>query len=75
LALANIDLPTRDDEHLAIKGLFYNLLYLESVVLVIVLGDSDAVEPFGLYLSYYPGDDFLIRRPEASGFIAVGVQV
>lgn len=75
LAPLYINLLARYDEHLVIKGLRYNLLYLEPIILIPMLGGSDAIQSPGLYLGYYPSDNFLGGRSKEGSLIAMGMQV
>ena len=70
-----IALPGTGDEHLVIKGPCYNLLHLEPIFLVPMLGDGDAIQSPGLYLSYYPSDNFLGGRSKESSLATMGMQV
>lgn len=75
LAPFYINLLARYDEHLVIKGLRYNLLYLEPIILIPILGDSDAIQSPGLYLGYYPSDNFLRGRSKEGSLTTMGMQV
>jgi hypothetical protein len=70
-----IDLLARDDEHLVIEGPRHNLLYLEPIFLVPMIGYGDAIQSPGLYLSYYPSDNFLGGRPKEGSLTTMGMQI
>ena len=40
-----------------------------------MLGGSDAIQSPGLYLGYYPSDNFLGGRSKEGSLIAMGMQV
>ena len=65
----------RDDHYLAVQLGIDNLFYLMAIVVGVVLGNSDPVQPFLLYRSNYLLHDLQCGRWAGCRLAAMGVQV
>ena len=65
----------RDDHYLAVQLGIDNLFYLMAIVVGVVLGNSDPVQPFPLHRSYNPLHDLQSGSRAGCRLAAMGVQV
>ena len=63
----------RDDHYLTVKLGIDNLFYLMAIVVGIVLGDSDPVQPFPLHRGQNPLHDLKCGRWAGCRLAAMGV--